>query len=173
MKRGIFIIMLALGGCTFQQQEGEPRSEFHPPLTYATWKTEQYKTEAGSKVCAVTSGHNGLSILSHKAPNGSITVSAKSERKLTPGMNLRVNVNGNHYRTSEEYFSDSESLKIANDLSAGDKAYLEWSEPHGHHHSMLRTSNILKLEGFKPQFEQCQKSLLSQELLKQKKKIRR
>ncbi len=159
MKYGIFIVMAAVSGCTFQQQEGEIKSEFHPPLTYAAWNTEQYTSTTGKPVCVVSSGHRGLSVMQHRMPDGTISVSAKGERKLTPGMEFNVNVNGNHYRTSQEYFSSSESLKLAEDLSTEGKAYLEWSEPHGSHHNRLRTSNIVKLEGFRQQFEQCKAAL--------------
>ncbi len=155
---GAGLLAMALSGCTIEQQGTEWKSEFRPPLTYAAWKIEQYKTEAGQTVCVVTSG--SLSVMLRRIEDGTLGVSARGERKMTPGMDFKVNVNGNHYRTSQEYFSASESLKLADDLNAGDKAYLEWSEPHGHHHGRQRTSTIVKLEDFKPQFEQCKRSLL-------------
>ena len=160
MKHVIALLMIGVGlsACTIEQQGTELQSEFRPPLTYPQWKTEEYKTQAGQPVCIVTSG--SLSVESYRMKNGTLSVSVKGERKLTPGMDFKVNVNGNHYRTSQEYFSASESAALAKDLSAGGKAYLEWSEPHGHHHSRLRTNNIVKLDGFKAQFEQCRKSLL-------------
>lgn len=164
IKRAIVLIILGTGlsACTIEQQGTELQSEFHPPLTYSTWKTEQYKTEFGQPVCVVTSGHNGLSVKLYRMEDGTLGVEVKGERKMTPGMDFSVNVNGNHYRPIQEYFSASDSVKLAEDLCAGDKAYLEWSEPHGDHHSRWRSSNILKLEDFRPQFKQCWKSLLSQ-----------
>lgn len=156
-----FVALIFLSACTIEQKDGELQNEFHPPLTYATWTTEQYKTEAGEPVCAVTSGYNGLSVLLRRMKDGALGISAKGERNLTPGMDFSVNVGGNHYRTSQEYFSASESVKLAEDLNAGGKAYLEWSEPHPHHPGRLRSSNILKLEDFAPAFEQCKRSLLN------------
>lgn len=163
----LLIIGASLSACTIEQKGTEMQSEFHPPLAYPAWKTEQYKTEAGQSVCVVTSG--SLSVMQRRMEDGTLGVSAKGERKLTPGMDFKVNVNGNHYRTSQEYFPASESATLAQDLSTDGKAYLEWSQPHGRHHGMLRTSTIVKLEDFKPQFEQCQKSLLSQSLPRKRK----
>lgn len=148
----------ALGACTIEQQGTELKQEFNPPLTYASWKTESYKTQSGTPVCVVTSGNNGLSILQSRSGKD-IQVAARGDRKLSPGMDFKVNVGGNHYRTSQEYFTDSEAARMAADLSAGGKAYLEWSEPHPDMHGRLRSNNILKLEGFKAQFDACTRQL--------------
>lgn len=163
MKHVIAVLMIgaSLTACTIEQQGGELQSEFHPPLTYAQWKTEQYKTQSGQPVCAVTSGYNGLSVLLRRKEDNTLGISAKGERKLTPGMDFSVNVNGNHYRTSQEYFSGSQSVRLAEDLISTDgKVYLEWSEPHGDKQGRLRSSNIVKLNDFKEKFEQCRHALL-------------
>lgn len=161
MKHVIALLMIGAGlsACTIERQGTELQSEFHPPLTYAQWKTEQYKTQSGQPVCVVTSGYNGLSVLLRRKEDNTLGISAKGERKLTPGMDFSVNVNGNHYRTSQEYFSASEAVRLADDLSTDGKAYFEWSEPHGDNHGRLRSSNIVKLDGFKQQFEQCRQAL--------------
>lgn len=148
----------ALSACTIQQQGTELKQELNLPLTYASWKTESFKTESGKSVCMVTSGYNGLSILQVR-DGKKIVVSARGERKLTPGMDFKVNAGDNHYRTSQEYFADSEAVRMAADLSAGGKAYLEWSEPHPDNHGRQRYSNIVKLEGFKEQFDACKRQL--------------
>lgn len=159
MKRLLILAAAAtLGACTIEQENGELRQEFNPPLTYAAWKTENYKTQSGKPVCVVTSGHSGLSILQIR-DGKQIDLSARGERKLSPGVEFSVNVNGNHYRTSQEYFLDSEAARLANDLSMGDKAYLEWSEPHPDNHGRLRSSNIVKLDDFKARFEECRDAL--------------
>jgi len=76
-------------------------------------------------------------------------------------MDFSVNVNGNHYRTSQEYFSTSQSVRLAEDLISTDgKVYLEWSEPHGDNQGRLRSSNIVKVNDFKEKFEQCRYALL-------------
>lgn len=155
-----FVTLILLSACTIEQKDGKLQNEFHPPLTYATWTTEQYKTESGQPVCVVTSGYNGLSVLLRRMKDGALGISAKGERNLTPGMDFSVNVGGNHYRTTQEYFLTGESVKLAEDLKADGKAYLEWSEPHPHHPGRLRSSNIVKLEGFAPEFEQCKRTLL-------------
>lgn len=160
MKR-IFTMLVAasaLSACTIQQQGTELKQEFNPPLTYASWKTESFKTESGKAVCMVTSGYSGLSILQVR-DGKEIKVSARGDRKLTPGMDFKVNVGGNHYRTSQEYFADSEAARLAADLGTDGKAYLEWSEPHPDMHGRLRSTNILKLEGFKEQFDSCKRQL--------------
>jgi hypothetical protein len=161
MKHVIALLMIGVGlsACTIEQQGTELQSEFHPPLTYPQWKTEQYKTQSGQPVCVVTSGYNGLTVALRRKEDNTLGVSVKGERKLTPGMDFSVNVNGNHYRTSQEYFSASESARLADDLSAGGKAYFEWSQPHGRHHGVLRNSTIVKLEDFKPQFDACKRQL--------------
>lgn len=144
-----------LSACTIEQKNGELQSELHPPLTYAQWRTESYKTTDGQPVCAVSSGYNGLSVLLHRKGDAA-GVSVKSNRTLVPGAFLSVNVNGHRYQTRQEFFSGEESPQLATDLAAGGKAYLEWSEPHPHH-GRRRFTNILKLDDFAPQFEQCEK----------------
>jgi hypothetical protein len=161
MKRifALAVAACAVSACTIQQQGTELKQEFNPPLTYASWKIERYETQSGRQVCEVTSGYNGLTIAQSR--DGKHTpVAARGERKMTPGMEFSVNVAGNHYRTSQEYFSFSEAPRLAEDLSMGGKAYLEWSEPHGDNHGRLRSSNIVKLDDFKARFEECRKSLL-------------
>lgn len=160
MKRVIALALIGAGlsACTIEQQDTELKQEFYPPLTYATWKTESYKTQSGKMVCAVTSGHNGLNILQTREGKD-IQIAARGERKLAPGMDFKVNVGGNHYRTSQEYFADSDAARMASDLAKGGKAYLEWSEPHSDNHGILRSSNIVKLDDFKARFEECRTTL--------------
>ena len=158
MKNLILLAAAAasISACTIEQQNGELRQEFNPPLTYDTWKIERYETQSGRRVCEVTAG--GLTIAQSR--DGKHTpVAARGERKMTPGMEFSVNVNGNHYRTSQEYFSFTEASRLAENLSMGGKAYLEWSEPHGDNHGRLRTNNIVKLDDFKARFEECRASL--------------
>lgn len=156
----IAMIGAGLSACTIELQDGELQQELHPPLTYKAWNTERYKTLGGQPICAVTSGYSGLSVLLHRKEDDTIGVSVKGERKMTPGMAFSVNVNGNHYRTGQEYFSARQSVRIADDLSTDGKAYLEWSEPHGDNQGRLRSSNIVKLNDFKEKFEQCRHALL-------------
>jgi hypothetical protein len=151
-------VATALSACTIEQQGTELKQEFNPPLTYASWKTESFKTQSGKTVCMVTSGYNGLSILQIR-DGKSTTISARGERKLSPGMDFKVNVNGNHYSTPQEYFADSDAARMAADLSTDGKVYLEWSEPHPDMHGRLRHTNIVKLEGFKAQFDACKRQL--------------
>lgn len=160
MKRVLILsaAALTLGACTIQQQGTELKQELNLPLTYASWKTESFKTQTGKAVCMVTSGYNGLSILQMR-DGKNVTISARGERTLAPGMDFAVNVGDNHYRTSQEYFSDSEAARMASDLSAGGKAYLEWSEPHPDGKGRLRPSNIVRLDGFKEQFDACKRQL--------------
>ena len=159
MKRilALAVAATALSACTIEQQGTELKQEFNPPFTYASWKTESFKTQSGKAVCVVTSGYNGLSILQVR-DGKSINISARGERKLSPGMDFKVNVSGNHYNTSQEYFADSDAQRMAVDLSGDGKAYFEWSEPHPHH-GRKRTGTIVKLEGFKAQFDACKRKL--------------
>jgi hypothetical protein len=161
MKRTFILAATAvtLNACTIEQQNGELRQEYNPPLAYATWKTETYKTQSGKPVCVVTSGYNGLSV-QQKRDGKNIALLAGTERKMTPGTEFKVNVGGNHYRTVQGDFSAAESQRLAEDLSGEGKAYLEFTEPHGDDHNRLRSSNILKLDGFKAQFDACRATLL-------------
>lgn len=159
MRTRAIITMLALSACTTYQQGTELKSELYLPLTYPQWESENMTTSEGDPVCAVFSGHNGITVLLRKKLDGGLGVSVKNNRILSPGGDFSINVNGNHYRTSNEFFLADESVQIAQDLSEGDKAYLEWSEARPHH-GFLRSTMILKLEGFSSIFEQCKRILL-------------
>lgn len=152
---------IALTACTVESQGTELKTEFHPPLTYAEWKKESFTTQDGQPACAVTSGHNGISVFSHHVGGGRIGVLVKSNRPLPPGNALKVNVNGNHYETSQEFFPAGTSLEITQDLTKADKAYLEWTGPHSGGNNRIRSSNILRMEGFAELFEQCRLAALN------------
>jgi hypothetical protein len=161
MKSSIYtcIVSLALAACTIEQQGGELETEFHPPLTYAAWETQQLTGEQGQPVCAVTSGHNGLAVYVRRM-QGDVSVSVKGNRKLPPSAFLTVNINGKRYQTSQEFFAAADALELAQDLAAGGKAYLEWSEIHPFGHGRrLHIVNVLKMEGFTSRFKECQRQM--------------
>lgn len=163
LRLSVFPLMLVtLGACTIESQGADMKTEFHPPLTYAEWKKENFTTQDGEPACAATSGYNGISVFSHHVGGGRIGVSVKSNRPLSPGNALKVNVNGNHYETSQDFFPAGTSLEITQDLAKADTAYLEWTGPHSGGNNRIRASNILRMEGFAELFEQCRQSLLSQ-----------
>jgi hypothetical protein len=154
-----FATATLLSACTIEQKNGELQSEFHPPLAYGQWQTESYKTQDGQPVCVVSSGYNGIGVLM-RSRGDDVGVSVKSNRRLLSGTAFSVNVNGHHYETMQEFFGSKESPRLAEDLAAGGKAYLEWSELRSGHNGRLRSANIVKLDNFAPQFEQCRRSLL-------------
>ena len=149
-----------LAACTVEQRGGKLESEFHPPLTYPQWTTEHATLKNGAPVCVISSGYNALSVLVRR-DGADAAVSVKSNRLLPPGTFLTVNVNGHRYETREEFFSDRESSQIADDLTAGGKAYAEWSEPHPSGNGLLRYATILKTEDFASQFAQCKEEITS------------
>ena len=47
-----------LSACTIEQKDGELQSEFHPPLIYAQWQTENYKTPCSNKRLIIACKNN-------------------------------------------------------------------------------------------------------------------
>lgn len=150
------VMLCATGACTLESQQDVLKSELHPPLTYAQWQSETYTAQSGKAVCAVSSGYGGVTVLTH-GENGAAGVVVKSNRKLSPGVRLSINVNGHHYETSQEFFPADESAQLADDFGK-DKAYLEWSEPDPDDNGRLRYTSIVKPEGFNTLFQQCRGS---------------
>lgn len=158
MRKAVGALCLLLGACTIEDRGGGLEADFHPPLVYAQWETESYTDEQGRPVCAVTSGYQGLTVLLRRKGEGA-SVSVKGTRRMMPGTDFSVSVNGRHYRTSDPFFHADDAARMAEDLAAGGKAYLEWSEPRGDDASRVRYTNILLPEGFRPRYEQCLRSV--------------
>lgn len=146
--------LLALAACTVENRGGELKQEFHPPFTYAGWKAERRTNNAGEPVCAISSGRGGVTVYVSNGKRGRV-VAVGSNRALTPGGVLRLNVNGQHFETTQEFFTAADAPRIAQAFGAGDKAYLEWTEKLGAHPSFQRHTSIVKLQGFQQQFENC------------------
>lgn len=163
-------VLLSLSACTFESQGSDMKSEFHPPLTYAQWESESVTTRGGEPACVISSGYNGVSVYARKKPGGILGISIESNRAMQPGTEFKINVGDHSYRTSQAFFPVGDSVEIVQDFSANEKAYLEWSELHPGGKGRLRNTNILKLEGFNAQFEQCKKRLLGEGSRPQEKK---
>jgi len=164
------IVLLSLSACTVESQGADMKSEFHPPLTYAQWESESVTTRDGEPACAITSGYNGVSVYARKKPGGILGISVESNRALPPGSEFKINVGEHTYRTSQAFFPAGDSVELVQDFSVNEKAYLEWSELHVGGKGRQRYTNILKLEGFNAQFEQCKKRLLGEGKRPQEKK---
>jgi hypothetical protein len=152
-------LALLLAACTIEQRGTEIESEFHPPFTYQTWASDRLASANGHAACTVSSGYNGLTFVVRKTATGSV-VSVQSNRYMRPGTWITVNVNGHRYETSQPYFSAQDAPLLAKDFSAGDKAYVEWSELRATN-GRTRHSAIYKLNGFKQKFEACRTSTSS------------
>lgn len=147
---------MLLSACTIENRGGELSREFHQPFTYAQWRSEQRNHGAGP-VCAITSGHGGVTVYVRKTEAGTQTV-VQSNRLMNPGMLLRLNVNGRHYETTEEFFSPVIAGRIARDFAdapAGGKAYFEWTDKQSGNPSFVRYTSIARLDGFKEKYDAC------------------
>lgn len=158
----LVLMALCVSGCTIESHGAELKKELHPPLTYAQWEQKKSTTNSGEAICVVTSGHNGISVVTRRKPSGVLGILVKSNRELLPGSTFSISVGGKNFKTSEEYFPAGRSVEIMQTLSEeGGKAYLEWSEVHSDkNHSRVRSSNIVKLEGFTSKFNECKRSFL-------------
>jgi hypothetical protein len=154
-----FTCMLAVSACSFEKQDGQMKAKFHPPFVYPEWKTHHSRTEDGHKVCVVTNGHNGLMTSLYYANDGTPVMNVEHTRRLSAGVETTLRVNGNVYRTRSSAFYPSQASAIITDLSAGDKAYLEWSEIYVGMGGRMRSTTIIPLDNFKAMFDQCVASL--------------
>ena len=147
----------SLAACTFQPQpDGTMESEFHPPLTYPSWGTQDMVSDSGKEACAVVSGYNGLEVL--LVPGGGVRVN--HQHRLAMGTVVTLNVGGHTYRTSTRQFPLSQSQQILSDLQGGGKAYLEWSDIFpAQGATRLRGKTIIPLDGFKLAFESCRRKM--------------
>lgn len=154
------LMALCVSGCTIKSQGAELKKELHPPISYGQWEQEKYTAQNGESICAVTSGHNGISVVTRRKSTGVLGILVKSNREILPGSKFTISVGSKNFKSSEEYFPSGRSVEIMQALSEGDKAYLEWSEVHSDHHGRIRSSNIVKLEGLTSQLNQCNLSFL-------------
>ena len=163
MKIPMLIVMaLCISAITLESHGAEVKKELQLPLDSTQWEQEKYTLQSGEAICAVTSGHNGISVVTRRKPRGVLGILVKSNRELLPGGMFSISVGGKIFKTSEEYFPAGRSVEIMQALSEeGGKAYLEWSEVHSDkNHSRVRSSNIVKLEGFTSKFNECKRSFL-------------
>lgn len=147
------IASMTLASCTVEKHGAELKSEFHEPFTSPSWKQEQLGNAAGEHICTVSSGHGGLTFVVRKRP-GATVVSVQSNRYHRSGTSIIVTVNGHRYETGQPYFSAQDAVAMAEDFSAGEKAYVEWSELKAYN-GRARYTTIIPLAGFKQKFEQC------------------
>ncbi len=161
IRRLILLSALLVSACTFTPENGEIRTEFHPPFVYQAWHTEHYALQNGDPACVVSSGSGGIEIILARE-GGNIETAAKSNRPMQPGFWLTVNAGGNTFYAYDTYFHEQTARALADALSKGGKAYLEWAEnsrwPGG---APQRAQNIVKLDGFKEQLDACRNYLMS------------
>lgn len=146
---------LLLAACTIEQQGVHTEAQFHEPFTYPIWEARSLAGNAGQDACAVTSGHNGYSVVVRHV-GGQKVVSVQSERYMPGGAVNILTVNGHRYETTERYFSAKDAPAIAQDFTEAERAYAEWVEI-GAHNGKNRYTAIFKLGGFKKAFAQCMK----------------
>lgn len=150
-----FSSLVLLAACSIEQQGAHTEAQFHEPFNYPSWETRTLANNTGQDACAVTSGHNGYSVVVRHV-GGQKIVSVQSERYMPGGTVNILTVNGHRYETSERYFSAKDAPAIAQDFTEAEKAYAEWVEI-GAHNGKNRYTAIFKLGGFKKAFAQCMK----------------
>lgn len=153
--------MLALlaSACTIEPDKEGLRSEFHPPLTYHNWQQRQYTLPSGHEVCAVTTGYDGLTVYLVKH-DGNIDTAVSGNVTLRPGASLTVLAGGDRYTSYDEFFRPETAKQIVASLEKGGKAYIEWetnSRTYGG--ANMRAQNVIKLDGFTHQLQQCRNAL--------------
>ncbi len=156
MHRYIAVILASavLSACTLTPQGGGMRTEFNPPLVYRSWSAHTYTSVAGIKACAISSGYNGITVI--VSGRDGENIAAKSDRPLVPGGMLDVNVSGNAFQTYEEFFPDSVAKRMAQSMTGGGKAYLEWYEESSTWGGApQRVQTIIRLDGFAQQLKEC------------------
>jgi hypothetical protein len=162
IRRLTLCAALLVSACTVSPQQNVLEGEFHPPFTYIPWQTHDYTTPAGTKVCEVSSGYNGLTVVLSGA-GVKEQVRVHGERFMHPGTSFTVIAGGDRVETYESQFSEQLSRRIFNDLSKGGKAYIEWSEFTGPPGVGRRhVQNIVKLDTFNGQISHCRVLLAPQ-----------
>jgi hypothetical protein len=156
----ILASLLLASACTVQPQGTQQHVEFHPPLVYSDWGIQYFTDHDGKESCTISSGYNGLEITLHQNQANELTIAARSTHKLVPGAVASVNVGAHHYQISDVLRGNA-AMRLADDLASNYRAYIEWSEQDVPSHSRKRWSNILKLDGFKSQFDACARHVLS------------
>ncbi len=156
LSKGIRVLALLLmtSACTIGQQGTKQNIEFHPPLVYSDWETLHFTDRDGRPSCTISSGYKGIEVTIHGKQGDMLEVAVRSGQILTPGQLFTINVGRNHYQTAG-VFQGSDAVKILEDLSKNDKAYIEWSEMDGFRNTRRRWSNILKLDGFRTELDKC------------------
>lgn len=152
---------LLAAACTFSSGDNLIEDgQLHLPLTYQPWEMTHYKAPDGARICALSTGYHGMTVLLRKQKDGSIKTAARGNRTMGPGVTFTVSANGQRFETSDEYFADGDAAALAGALSKGGKAYIEWSEPHLRPGaSREHIDNIVTLEHFSMQLGECRKSL--------------
>lgn len=154
-----YIIAFLAAGCTVQPLDNGLGGQFDPPLFYKDWHSNPYMAKNGMKVCAVSSGYNGLTVTLGPGQDGMDVVVA-SNRRMKPGTTLTVDAGGRRFEAYDTYFLPEQGRMLVDHLSKGDKAYLEWSESQGPVGGQrVRVQNILRLDGFRTKMQECRKAL--------------
>lgn len=149
MKKLAVLLALLATACTFSPSDTGQKAEFHPPIVYANWRVGH--DAAGA--CALSSGYNGLIVVLR---NGAVSV--QSNRDMAPGASLDLNVAGQRFQTDDAAFSPKDSAEIVALFKQGGKAYLEWSEMNSSlNQARNHVNNVLKLDDFAKQWQQCTK----------------
>ncbi len=150
---------MIISACTLAPQDSGMHAELHPPLVSPHWHVDHYTLADASKVCAVSSGYNGITVLLSNR-QGAEDALVQSNRHMEPGATLTVNVGGGNFETYEDYFPTKVSHAIVDHLQKGDTAYLEWSEfsgPSGRERTHVQ--NIVPLNDFNAHLKECRDQL--------------
>jgi hypothetical protein len=150
---------LLVSACTIEQQNGDLRATPAPLFGGQDWQTtQQYQSNAGSRVCTVSSGEIDVTLrregsrqIAQVAPNF----------KMDPGTQYKIRARAHGYETRDMWFDGATSRKIIADMRQVDTIYTEKYEAKGPSFTrgFLRTDNKISMAGFANQLDGCERFL--------------
>lgn len=151
-----FSFALMASACTISPEGG---GNVNLPLTYRSWQSEHYTNQSGARICTISSGYNGITVVLRHQQTGD-DVFVRGNRILKPGVTLTINTNKHRFETYDAYFPAKASQEMVEDFRQGGRAYLEWSEIGGASgQERIPVQNILDLDGFASKLKECQDAL--------------
>src|SRR5579864_1689711 len=111
-------LALLASACTFSSGNNLIEDgQLHLPLTTQPWEMTHYNAPDGARICALSTGYHGMTVLLRKQKDGSILTAVKGNRAMEPGSTFSVDANGQRFETSDEYFADSDAVALAGAFS--------------------------------------------------------
>ena len=151
-------LSILLASCTVQQEQGEIRSEFHPPLVKRNWNLQEGRTPAGNTICELRA--NSLGVQIERTPQGQTIERVYYTPGVDPGEEWSLRIQSLVLRSRTDALNKNDSAKAVMRMREGGMAYTElMKNMRMGNADYTRIGDSISLDEFGELYQQCQSGL--------------